>query len=639
MAVRGARTQPAMPVIGFLTSLGRNDRPNLADAFRRGLRETGYVEGRDVAIEYRFAENQHDRLPAIAADLVGRKVAVIAATGGRNSILAAKASTTTIPIVFTSAATRPGGLRHQPQSAGRQHHGDQLVRCQAQRQGAGAAARTYSQCRCHRHDGNPKNPESAYSPRDAQEAARMLGRQLLVLNASTPSEIDTAFATLRQRRAGALLVGSDPFFTGRRQQIVALAARDAIPDMYTNREFVADGGLMSYGNDPVDAYRRAGVYVGRILKGDSADRPAGRSGDQVRVRDQPQDRQGARPRSSAHAARPRRRGDRMMKRREFIALLGGAAAWPVVARGQQAERVRLVGILQNLPENDPVALALVAMFLKELQQLGWTVGSNISVETRWAGTASDDIRRHAAELVALAPDIILANGTSTLGPLLQQSKTIPIVFVQVTDPVGSGYVSSLARPGGNATGFAAREYGVSGKWLEVLKQIAPAVRRAGVVRNPAVPSGSGQFGAIQAVSPYLGIDVTPIDVRSTAEIERMAAALATSPNSGLIITANGAAVAHRKTIIEQAALHKLPAVYWQRHFVEAGGLVSYGEDGTDQYRRAAGYVDRILQGSAPADLPVQAPTKYETVINLKTAKALGLEVPPTLLARADEVIE
>jgi ABC-type uncharacterized transport system substrate-binding protein len=212
----------------------------------------------------------------------------------------------------------------------------------------------------------------------------------------------------------------------------------------------------------------------------------------------------------------------VIRRREFITLLGGAAAWPISVRAQQPERMRRIGILQNLPENDPVALALVAVFLKELQQSGWTVGSNISVETRWAGTASDDIRRHAAELVALAPDIILANGTSTLGPLLQQSKTIPIVFVQVTDPVGSGYVSSLARPGGNATGFAAREYGVSGKWLEVLKQIAPAVRRAGVIRNPAVPSGSGQFGAIQAVAPYLGIDVTPIDVRSTAEIERMA---------------------------------------------------------------------------------------------------------------------
>jgi putative ABC transport system substrate-binding protein len=226
-----------------------------------------------------------------------------------------------------------------------------------------------------------------------------------------------------------------------------------------------------------------------------------------------------------------------------------------------------------------------------------------------------------------------------LGPLLQDTRTIPIVFVQVTDPVGSGYVASLARPGGNATGFAASEYGVSGKWLEVLKQVAPAVTRAGIIRNPAVPSGSGQFGAIQAVAPYLGIEVTPIDVRTVDEIERMVGALANSPNSGLVITANGTAVAHRSVIIALAARHKLPAVYWQRHFVEAGGLVSYGHDGTDQYRRAAGYVDRILQGGMAADLPVQAPTKYETVINLKTARALGLTVPPALLARADEVLE
>src|SRR3954462_2869446 len=329
-----------------------------------------------------------------------------------------------------------------------------------------------------------------------------------------------------------------------------------------------------------------------------------------------------------------------MKRREFITLLGGAAAaWPLAARGQQADRVRLVGILQNLPENDPVALALVAVFLKELQQSGWTVGSNISVETRWAGTASDDIRRHAAELVALAPDIILANGTSTLGPLLQHANTIPIVFVQVTDPVGSGYVVSLARPGGNATGFAAREYGVSGKSLEVLKQVSPGVTRVGVIRNPAVPSGSGQFGAIQAVAPYLRMEVTPIDVRDPAEMERTVAAFAGSPNGGLIITASGAAVVHRSLIIALAARLKLPTVYWQRHFVEAGGLVSYGDNGTDQYRRAAEYVDRILKGDKPSDLPVQAPTKFQTVINLKTAKALGLEIPPTILARADEVIE
>ena len=329
-----------------------------------------------------------------------------------------------------------------------------------------------------------------------------------------------------------------------------------------------------------------------------------------------------------------------MRRREFITLLGGAAAaWPVVARAQQGERVRRVGILQNFPENDPVASVLNATFLKELRQSGWAVGNNIRIETRWAGNRSDDIRRHVAELVALTPDVILANGTSTLGPLLQVSRTIPIVFVQVTDPVGSGYVESLAKPGGNATGFSTSEYGVSGKWLEVLKQIAPSVTRAGVIRNPAVPSGSGQFGAIQAVAPYLRMEVTPIDVRDPAEMERTVAAFAGSPNGGLIITANGAAVVHRSLIIAMAARHKLPTVYWQRHFVEAGGLVSYGDDGTDQYRRAAEYVDRILKGEKPSDLPVQAPTKFETVINLKTAKALGLEIPPTILARADEVIE
>jgi putative ABC transport system substrate-binding protein len=328
-----------------------------------------------------------------------------------------------------------------------------------------------------------------------------------------------------------------------------------------------------------------------------------------------------------------------MKRREFIALLGGAVAWPVGARGQQGERVRRIGILQNFPENDPVASVLNATFLKELRQSGWAVGNNIRIETRWTGNRSEDIRRHVAELVALTPDVILANGTSTLGPLLQVSRTIPIVFVQVTDPVGSGYVDSLAKPGGNATGFSTREYGVSGKWLEVLKQIAPSVTRAAVIRNPAGPSGSGQFGAIQAVAPYLRMEVTPIDVRDPAEMERAVAAFAGSPNGGLIVTANGAAVVHRSLIIAMAARHKLPTVYWQRHFVEAGGLVSYGDDGTDQYRRAAEYVDRILKGEKPSDLPVQAPTKFQTVINLKTAKALGLEIPPTILARADEVIE
>ena len=329
-----------------------------------------------------------------------------------------------------------------------------------------------------------------------------------------------------------------------------------------------------------------------------------------------------------------------MKRRDFITLLGGAAvAWPTAAWAQQPERVRRIGILQNLAENDSVATALISAFLEELGRSGWAAGQNVHVETRRAGTSSDGIRRHAAELVTLAPDVILTNGTSTLGPLLQASRTIPIVFVQVTDPVGSGFVESLARPGGNVTGFMTNEYSIGGKWLEVLKQVAPGVMRVGVIRNPAVPSGSGQFGAIQAVAPYLRMEVTPIDVRDPREIEHGAAALAGTANGGLIVTANGAAVAHRDLIIAVAARHRLPAVYWQRHFVAAGGLVCYGDDGTDQYRRAAGYVDRILKGEKPADLPVQAPTKYELVINLKTAKALGLTVPDALLARADGVIE
>jgi ABC-type uncharacterized transport system substrate-binding protein len=329
-----------------------------------------------------------------------------------------------------------------------------------------------------------------------------------------------------------------------------------------------------------------------------------------------------------------------MRRREFLGALGSAVAvGPRVAHAQQTNRVRRVGILQNFSDNDPVASALVAAFIAELRQSGWIAGNNVRIEIRWAGTKSNDIRRHAAELVALAPDVILANGTSTLGPLLQASQTIPIVFVQVTDPVGSGFVASLARPGGNATGFSSSEYGERGKWLEVLKQIAPTVTRAGIIRHPAIPSGSGQFGAIQAVAPYLRMEVIPIDVRDPAEIERAVADIAGSPNGGLVVTASGPAVAQRDLLIALAARHKLPAVYWQRHFVAAGGLVSYGDDGTDQYRSAAGYVGRILKGEKPSDLPVQAPTKYELVINLRTAKALGLTVPPTLLARAADVIE
>jgi putative tryptophan/tyrosine transport system substrate-binding protein len=329
-----------------------------------------------------------------------------------------------------------------------------------------------------------------------------------------------------------------------------------------------------------------------------------------------------------------------LKRREFVTLLGGvAAAWPLAARAQQPERMRRIGVLINLAADDPEGQAREAAFLQGLQQLGWTDGRNLRIDIRRTLGDAERTRRYAAELVALAPDVILVTGSNALGPLLQATRTVPIVFVVVPDPVGAGFVDSLARPGGNATGFIAFEYGISAKWLELLKQIAPGVTRAAVLRDPAITAGIGQFAAIQSVAPSLGVDVMPVNVRDAGEIERAVTTFARSSNGGLIVTGSALAVGHRDLIVTLAARHKLPAVYWDRAPVTGGGLISYGPDLHDQYRRAAPYVDRILKGEKPADLPVQAPTKYELVLNLKTAKALGLDVPPMLLARADEVIE
>ena len=329
-----------------------------------------------------------------------------------------------------------------------------------------------------------------------------------------------------------------------------------------------------------------------------------------------------------------------MKRRAFITLLGGAAAaWPLAARAQQPEPMRRIGVLFPGAADDQGGQARLTAFLQGLQSLGWADGRNVRIEYRWGGSDAERLRKHAEELAELAPDVILATGTEALGRLLQTTRTIPIVFVQVTDPVGGGFVKSLARPGGNATGFSALEYGMSGKWLELLKQMAPGIARAAVIRNPAIASGSGQFGALQAVAPLLGVEVSPIDVRNVDDIEHAVAEFARGSNGGVILTASGAAIRHRDLIITLAARHKLPAIYWDRLFAISGGLMSYGMDLIASYRQAALYVDRILKGERPADLPVQAPTKYELVINAKTAKGLGLDVPPTLLARADEVIE
>jgi putative tryptophan/tyrosine transport system substrate-binding protein len=328
-----------------------------------------------------------------------------------------------------------------------------------------------------------------------------------------------------------------------------------------------------------------------------------------------------------------------MRRREFITALGGAAVWPAATRAQQPERMRRVGVLMNVAADNPRGQAGVAAFQQVLQQLGWSDGRNVRIDTRWGANDIDLDRKYAAELVALAPDVILASSTPSVTALQHVTRTLPIVFVQVSDPVGAGVVDTLARPGGNTTGFMNFEYSLSGKWLELLKQIAPSVTRVAILRDPANPAGIGQFSSIQAAAQSLGVEVRPLTARDAAEIERAVAAFARLANGGLIVTPSAGNAVHRELITTLAARYKLPTIYSDRLNVTEGGLISYGPDRVDEFRRAAGYVDRILKGEKPADLPVQAPTKFELVINLKTAKALGFTVPATLLAAANEVIE
>jgi putative ABC transport system substrate-binding protein len=328
-----------------------------------------------------------------------------------------------------------------------------------------------------------------------------------------------------------------------------------------------------------------------------------------------------------------------VKRRDFITLLGGAAAWPLAARAQQAGRMRRIGVLLPNAASDPESMSRITAFLQGLQALGWTDGRNVRIEFRWGAGDSSALGKLAAEMIALAPDVVLTLGAGTVSALQRVTRTVPIVFMQVTDPVGGGIVESLAQPGGNTTGFAGPDYVTAGKYLELLKEIAPHLTRAAVTRDPSNPAQTAQFAAIQTVASSLRMGLRPIDVRDPDDVERAVMAFAGQPNGGLIVTANARTLLHRELLIALAARHRLPAVYPLRFFVTEGGLMSYGVDANDQFRLAAGYVDRILKGEKPADLPVQAPTKYETAINLKTAKALGLDVPPALLTRADEVIE
>jgi putative ABC transport system substrate-binding protein len=329
-----------------------------------------------------------------------------------------------------------------------------------------------------------------------------------------------------------------------------------------------------------------------------------------------------------------------MRRRDFIKVIAGsAAAWPLAARAQQTEPMRRIGVLTPWPADDAEGHARLAAFAQALQQSGWTVGQNVRIDYRWGPGNAETMRKYATELVALAPDVVLASNAAAVAPLLEASRTVPIVFASVADPVAAGFVESLARPGGNTTGFTVFEYSISGKWLDLLKEVAPRVMRVAVLRELGIAAGPAQFGAIQALAPSLGVELRPIGARDAGEIERGLAAFAESSDGGLIVIGSPGVAMQRDLIIALAAKHRLPAVYNARFFPAAGGLISYGPDSLDQYRHAAGYVDRILKGEKPADLPVQASTKYELVVNLKTAKALGLEMPASVLARADEVIE
>ena len=566
--------QPVLPVIGFLSSgLQQSDAFRLA-AFQHGLNETGYVEGRQVASEHRWAEDHYDRLPGLAAELVRRQIAVIVAVGGPTSALAAKAATTTIPIVFTigsdpvklglvASLNRPGG-----NVTGVTTLANMIVAKQFE-----LLHETVPKAMVVGLLVNPNNPLAETDTREAQDATRTLGLQLHISNASAEGEIDIALTTLAQKGAGAVVVVSDALFNSRPDQLAALAVRHALPAIHLLREFATAGGLMSYGNSLADAYRQAGVYTGRILKGDKpADLPVVQA-TKVELVINLRTAKTLGLTFPNHSAGSRQRGDRV-KRREVITLLGAAAMWPLAARAQPGERMRRIGVLMNLAADDPEGQTRLVAFVQGLQQLGWTVGRNMRIDTRWAAGDAERIRKYAAELVALSPDVIFTAGGPTVGPLQQTTRSVPIVFAIVIDPVGAGYVESLARPGGNTTGFMNLEYGISGKWLELIKQIAPRVTRVAVLRDPAIASGIGQLGAIQGVAPGFGVEVTPVGVRDRAGHHGVCARLEWRPDR------DGERVGFHRSRSDRHACRPTPAAcgLLRNSFVRDGGLISYGPD-------------------------------------------------------------
>ena len=574
-------------------------------AFMQGLQELGWGIGRNVRIDTRWAAGDPGRIRSLAVEIVATNPDVIF-TSGFSTIRPLLDATSTIPIVFANVVdpvgagfvaslARPGG---NVTGFASYEFGFPIKWLELLKQIAPSVTRA-AVLR------DPTNSALIGQFAAIQGAAPSFGVEVMPIDVRDGDELQRAVASFLHGPNDGLIVLGGPRSNAQRDLIAAMIAGHRIPAVYAARYFVTAGGLISYGPDFVDQYRRAAGYVDRILKGEKpADLPV-QAPTKYELVINLKTAKALGLEVPAIAARPRRRGDRM-KRREFITLLGGAAAaWPLAAGAEQVERVRRIGVLMSVAADGPEGQARLAAFLEGLQQLGWADGGNVRIDYRWGAGDAERSRKYAAELVKLSPDVILASGDPVMA-LQQATRTVPIVFTIIADPVGAGLVEGLARPGGNSTGFMSYEHGFGAKWLELLKEIAPSVKRAAVLRNADESAGIAQFAGIQGVAPALGIELNPIGVRDASEIERAISAFARYPNGGLIVTGSAPAAIHRDLIVTLAARHKLPAVYYGRFIVAAGGLISYGPDLVDQHRRAAEYVDRILKGETPADMPVQA---------------------------------
>ena len=586
MADGSARAAAGVPVVGFVSGRSPGSDAYLVEGFRRGLRENGFTEGQNVALEFRWADGRLDRLPAMAAELIERKVAVLFAGAADVAAGALRVASAMVPVVFaTGSDPVETGLVASFNRPGGNLTGVTVITNTLWPKRIELLRELLPTTPLIALLVNPTNLAHLSAARELNDAARKLGQEMLILPASVEADFETTFAALVDKRASALLVSDDALFTNRRDVLAALAARHAVPAIYGRGEFANAGGLMSYGASTLDQYYQSGVYVGRILRGA---KPADLPFLQPTKFELILNLKTAKALGLAvppDSARPRRRGDRV-KRREFITLLGGAAtAWPLAASAQQADRVRRIGVLMAYSENDREGQANVAAFRQGLQKLGWTDGRNLRIDARWAALDAELMQRYAKELIALQPDLILSSSTPTTATLLHQTRTIPIIFASLVDPVGSGFVASLSRPGGNVTGFTIMESSLAGKWLELLKEIAPRVARVAFLFNPATATYAEYYlTPFKAAAASFGVEAIAAPVHNMSELESVVAAQAHTPNTGLILMPDAFTIDHSEEITLLAARYRLPAVYPFRFIAELGGLLSYGNNRLDNFR-------------------------------------------------------